>query len=215
MICIPPLPVPPRHWAWGIWGSLFLRAQSLRSIWLTWKQMCFHRSDSGFIAARSKAWVQCVCLAKNKKEKNNKKGTLTSSLWLTILVLFVQSDNVYSVRWNVSAEQSGYYMWHAEKGSWLKSYKILIGGTSATSCDRVSDAQSITASSNSTSLDLLFFFSDAAFQGCRFQDCNFSFFWRSRSVCFVCLCLLRKAIIGFSSSKTHTKGEESNLFGPL
>lgn len=147
VICIFFSPLfPPRHWAWGIWGSRFLRAQSLRSIWLTWKQMCFHRSDSGFIAAPSKAWVQCVCLAKNNKKKKKKwKNEISRPLFDSQSrrkTAGAVAGSLRAVRQCIQCKvkrvRRAIWIWYVtyRKGSWLKSYKILIGDTSVTSCFR-------------------------------------------------------------------------------
>lgn len=40
----------------------FLQAQGLHSIWLTWKQMCFHRADWAFIAACGKLGFTASCM---------------------------------------------------------------------------------------------------------------------------------------------------------
>lgn len=46
-------PFLPCHYSSEVFEAVFfLQAQGLHSIWLTWKQMCFHRADWAFIAAR-------------------------------------------------------------------------------------------------------------------------------------------------------------------
>lgn len=47
----------------------FLQAQGLHSIWLTWKQMCFHRADWAFIAACGKLGFTASVWLKKKKRR--------------------------------------------------------------------------------------------------------------------------------------------------
>lgn len=95
--------------AWGIWRSLFspslMGTEGLRSIWLTWKQLCFHRSDWGFIAAPSKpgfsgpAWLNNVkshvCLSITVARKHCYCPCCSSC-----------SLGMYTVRYNTSGEGS-------------------------------------------------------------------------------------------------------------
>lgn len=65
----------------------FLQAQGLHSIWLTWKQMCFHRADWAFIAACGKlGFTASVWL---------KKGFLRTREALDVTFFASCSQNVY------------------------------------------------------------------------------------------------------------------------
>lgn len=59
----PSCPVTGPGVFWGCLHSNLMGIGGLCSIWLTWKQLCFHRSDWGFIAPLSRpGFTRAVCL---------------------------------------------------------------------------------------------------------------------------------------------------------